>query len=151
MTTLRVNTPFGTRLFPTDLLFKNFFDQASAFETNVDRKINHPVDIIYTEGALIFEIAAVGLNKKDIELSIEDETTLKVSYTKPTIESNDSDTDAGEYIHKGIAKRSFEQKFRLEQYVDVKDAKLSNGLLTISLVREIPEERKPRQITLKSA
>ena len=52
---------------------------------------------------------------------------------------------------KGIAKRSFEQKFRLEQYVDVKDAKLSNGLLTISLVREIPEERKPRQITLKSA
>ena len=56
-----------------------------------------------------------------------------------------------QYIYKGIAKRSFEQKFRLEQYVDVKDAKLSNGLLTISLVREIPEERKPRQITLKSA
>ena len=56
-----------------------------------------------------------------------------------------------QYLYKGIAKRSFEQKFRLEQYVDVKDAKLSNGLLTISLVREIPEERKPRQISLKSA
>ena len=57
MTTLRVNTPFGTRLFPTDLLFKNFFDQASTFETNLDKKINHPVDIMYTEEALIFEIS----------------------------------------------------------------------------------------------
>ena len=56
-----------------------------------------------------------------------------------------------QYIYKGIAKRSFEQKFRLEQYVDVKEAKLSNGLLTISLLREVPEERKPRQIALKSA
>ena len=56
MTTLRINTPFGTTLFPTDLLFKNFFDHTSAFETNVDKKINHPVDIIYTEEALIFDL-----------------------------------------------------------------------------------------------
>ena len=63
----------------------------------------------------------------------------------------DIQDDNVQYIYKGIAKRSFEQKFRLEQYVDVKDAKLSNGLLTISLLREVPEERKPRQITLKSA
>ena len=64
---------------------------------------------------------------------------------------SDIQDDNVQYIYKGIAKRSFEQKFRLEQYVDVKDAKLSNGLLTISLLREVPEERKPRQITLKSA
>ena len=90
MTTLKVDTPFGTRLFPTDLLFKNFFDRASAFETSVDRKINHPVDIIHTEDALLFEIAAVGLAKKDIELEVEDGNCLKVSYTKPSIESNNS-------------------------------------------------------------
>ena len=59
--------------------------------------------------------------------------------------------DSIQYIYKGIAKRSFEQKFRLEQYVDVKEAKLSNGLLTVSLLREVPEERKPRQIALKTA
>ena len=107
MTTLRVNTPFGTRLFPTDLLFKNFFDRASAFESNLETKINHPVDIILKEEALVFEIAAVGLEKKDIELQVEDGNCLKVSYTKPNIESNNSDIDAGEYIHRGIAKRSF--------------------------------------------
>jgi HSP20 family molecular chaperone IbpA len=61
MTTMRIDTPFGTRLFPTDLLFKNFFEQASDFESTVDRKINYPVDIIHTEDALLFEIAAVGL------------------------------------------------------------------------------------------
>ena len=50
-----------------------------------------------------------------------------------------------------MQKRAFEQKFRLEQFVEVKDAKLSDGLLTISLKREIPEERKPKKIPLKVA
>merc|ERR1711991_1179765 len=76
-------------------------------------------------------LAVSGFNKKDISIEVHD--------------------DSVQYIYKGIAKRSFEQKFRLEQYVDVKEAKLSNGLLTVSLLREVPEERKPRQITLKTA
>ena len=149
MTTLRVNTPFGTRLFPTDLLFKNFFDQASAFETNVDRKINHPVDILFTENALKFEIAAVGLNKKDIDLSIEDETTLKVSYTKPTIEANDSELDAGTYIHKGIAKRSFDLGWKISPKFDLTKitAKMENGLLTIEV--PVTPESRPKTITIK--
>jgi len=149
MTTLRVNTPFGTRLFPTDLLFKNFFDQASAFETNVDRKINHPVDIILKEDALVFEIAAVGLNKGDIDLSTEDGNCLKVSYSKPNIESNDSDFDAGEYIHKGIAKRSFDLGWKISPKFDLTkiDAKMENGLLTISV--PVTPESKPKSIKIK--
>ena len=149
MTQIQVNTPFGTRLFPTDLLFKNFFDQASAFETNVDRKINHPVDIIYTEESLIFEIAAVGLNKEDIDLSTEDGTTLKVSYTKPTIESNDSDQDAGEYIHKGIAKRSFDLGWKISPKFDLTKitAKMENGLLAIEV--PVTPESRPKIITIK--
>ena len=86
------------------------------------------------------------INKKDISIDVHDGVL--------SIKGNggaDIQDDNVQYIYKGIAKRSFEQKFRLEQYVDVKDAKLSNGLLTISLLREVPEERKPRQITLKSA
>jgi len=107
MTQIQVNTPFGTRLFPTDLLFKNFFDRASAFQSNLEAKIHHPVDIILKEDGLVFEIAAVGLKKEDVDLQVEDGNCLKVSYSKPNIEANDSDIDAGEYIHKGIAKRSF--------------------------------------------
>ena len=149
MTTMRINTPFGTRLFPTDLLFKNFFEQASDFETTVDRKINHPVDIIHTEDALLFEIAAVGLSKKDIELQVEDGNCLKVSYTKPKIEANKSDIDAGEYIHRGIAKRSFDLGWKISPKFDLTKIKASmeNGLLKIEL--PVTPESKPKSITIK--
>ena len=148
MTTLRLS-PFGERLFPTDLLFKNFFDQASAFESSIDRKINHPVDIIYTEDALLFEIAAVGLEKKDIELQVEDGNCLKVSYTKPKIESNNSDIDAGEYIHRGIAKRSFDLGWKISPKFDLTKIKASmeNGLLKIEI--PVTPESKPKSITIK--
>ena len=148
MTTLRLS-PFGERLFPTDLLFKNFFDQASAFESSIDRKINHPVDIIYTEDALLFEIAAVGLEKKDIELQVEDGNCLKVSYTKPRIESNNSDVDAGEYIHKGIAKRSFDLGWKISPKFDLTKIKASmeNGLLKVEI--PVTPESKPKTITIK--
>ena len=87
-----------------------------------------------------------GFNKEDLTIDVHD-GVLSIKGNG----GSEVQDDKVQYLYKGIAKRSFEQKFRLEQYVDVKDAKLSNGLLTISLVREIPEERKPRQITLKSA
>ena len=149
MTTTLVNSPFGTRLFPTDLLFKNFFDQVSDFETSVDRKINHPVDIIHTEDALLFEIAAVGLAKKDIELNVEDGNCLKVSYTKPSIESNSSDIDVGEYIHKGIAKRSFNLGWKISPKFDLTKitASMENGLLKIEI--PVTPESRPKTITIK--
>ena len=149
MTTTLVNSPFGTRLFPTDLLFKNFFDQVSDFETSVDRKINHPVDIIHTEDALLFEIAAVGLAKKDIELNVEDGNCLKVSYTKPSIESNNSDIDAGEYIHRGIAKRSFDLGWKISPKFDLTKivASMENGLLKIEI--PVTPESRPKTITIK--
>tara|TARA_B110000977_G_C10959215_1_gene447846 strand:+ start:548 stop:991 length:444 start_codon:yes stop_codon:yes gene_type:complete len=147
MTTLRINTPFGTTLFPTDLLFKNFFDHTSAFETNVDKKINHPVDIIYTEEALVFEIAAVGLTKEDIDLSIEDGTTLKVSYTKPT--TLIEDVGNGEYVHKGIAKRSFDLGWKISPKFDLAKitAKMENGLLRLEV--PVSPDSKPKTITIK--
>ena len=149
MTTLRVNTPFGTRLFPTDLLFKNFFDRASAFESNLETKINHPVDIILKEEAMVFEIAAVGLEKKDIELQVEDGNCLKVSYTKPSIESNNSDLDVGEYIHKGIAKRSFNLGWKISPKFDLTKilATMVNGLLTIEV--PVTPESRPKTIKIK--
>ena len=149
MTTLRVNTPFGTRLFPTDLLFTNFFEQASDFETTVDRKINHPVDIKLTEDALLFEIAAVGLEKKDIDLQVEDGNCLKVSYTKPNIETNNSDIDAGQYIHKGIAKRSFNLGWKISPKFDLTkiSATMENGLLAIEV--PVTPESRPKTIKIK--
>ncbi|HYE26868.1 MAG TPA: Hsp20 family protein [Allosphingosinicella sp.] len=54
----------------------------------------------------------------------------------------------GQYIHRGIATRAFERRFGLADYVQVKGAELKDGMLSIELVREIPEEMKPRKIQI---
>src|SRR5690606_24739432 len=55
------------------------------------------------------------------------------------------------YLHRGIAARAFERRFQLADHITVSAAALENGLLTVALVREIPEEMKPRQIQITSA
>jgi len=55
------------------------------------------------------------------------------------------------YLHKGIAGRSFKRSFYLDQYVYVKDSQLANGVLTINFVKEVPEALKPRKIEIGSS
>src|SRR5204863_1469742 len=56
-----------------------------------------------------------------------------------------------QYLYRGIAGRNFERRFQLADHVKVVGAKLANGLLTIELQREIPEEKKPRAIPVEAA
>lgn len=61
-------------------------------------------------------------------------------------------SDAGrEYLYRGIAARDFERRFQLADHVKVVGARLANGLLTIELKREIPEEKKARAIRIESS
>jgi len=55
-----------------------------------------------------------------------------------------------QYLYRGIAGRNFERRFQLADHVKVVGAKLANGLLTIELQREIPEEKKPRAIAIEA-
>ncbi|MGQ3301638.1 Hsp20 family protein [Reyranella sp.] len=59
--------------------------------------------------------------------------------------------DKREYLHRGIASRDFERTFQLADHVRVVDARLANGLLTVDLRREVPEEKKPRVIAIEKA
>jgi molecular chaperone IbpA len=54
----------------------------------------------------------------------------------------------GQYLHQGLSMRAFERRFNLADYVQVKGATLENGLLSVELVREIPEAMKPRTIQI---
>ena len=58
--------------------------------------------------------------------------------------------DDKQYLYRGIAGRNFERRFQLADHVKVIGAKLANGLLTIELQREIPEEKKPRAIPVQA-
>lgn len=126
--------------------FDNLFNELETISTQKQNSFPAHDILRISEDEYEITLALSGFNKDDLSIDVHDGVL--------TIKGNgrsEVHDDKIQYLYKGIAKRSFEQKFRLEQYVDVKDAKLSNGLLTISLLREIPEERKPRQITLKSA
>ena len=88
-------------------------------------------------------LAVAGFEEKELTIEINN-GVLQVSGTRKARES------AGNYLYQGIAKRSFERKFNLADHVKVTEANLENGLLTIDLVREIPEELKARKITIKA-
>ena len=90
------------------------------------------------------EMALAGFDKKDISVEVA-EGVLTIKSIK------DKDTGATDEftLYKGISKRNFTRKFTLADDIIVNDAKLENGMLTISLERIVPEEKKPRQITVK--
>ncbi|MCF8473789.1 MAG: Hsp20 family protein [Emcibacter sp.] len=91
-------------------------------------------------------IALAGFSEDDLDVTIN-EGVLIVS----TINNSDKDEDESRYLHRGIAKRSFERRFRLAETIRVIGADLKNGLLTIDLQREVPEHLKPRKIDINGA
>ena len=135
--------------FPTDLLFRNFFETDTAFRSFVDTKPNYPVDIRQSSEALRIDIAVVGLDKDDIKIETLDGNTLRVSYEKPSIEANDSNKEAYDYIHRGIARRGFNMGWKIAAKYNLRNIKASmdKGLLSIEI--PIHEEEKPKVINIK--
>ncbi len=86
-------------------------------------------------------MAVAGFTSDEIELTQEGNTLL-VSSAKQQADGQ------REYLHRGISDRSFKQSFSLADHVKVEGASLENGLLAITLVREVPEQLKPRRISI---
>ncbi|WP_428242558.1 Hsp20 family protein [Gynuella sp.] len=99
-----------------------------------------------------YDIEVVDDNRYAITIAVagfeEDELNIQVEKNLLTVSARKADKEQKKYLYRGIANRSFERKFNLADYVEVVDAKLTNGLLKINLVREIPEAMKPRTITI---
>lgn len=89
-------------------------------------------------------IAAAGMQEEDLELQVE-KGVLTVVGSK-----RDREADNVTYLHQGIARREFRLAFRLADNIEVKSADLSHGLLNIDLVRNVPEEAKPKRIPLNA-
>ena len=106
-----------------------------------------PYNIARTgENAYRISVAVAGFT--DADLSIEaKENTLTIHGEKQT---NDEE-QTGEVLYRGIAARTFERNYQLADHVEVKGARLENGLLHVDLVREIPEAMKPRAIPIASS
>jgi len=93
----------------------------------------------------VYEItlAVAGFKKADIDIELED-GNLKITGKSEVLDSDDR-----EFLHKGIAERNFVRSFKLAEYVEVQSAKLEDGILRISLVKNIPDAMKPQKISIK--
>jgi molecular chaperone IbpA len=81
-----------------------------------------------------------------------DQLTIETRENVLTITGKKDDSDANRtFLHRGLAERSFERRFQLADHVRVTEAELANGLLSVSLKVEIPEAKKARQISIKTA
>ena len=102
-----------------------------------------------------YNIESLGENRYGITIAVagfeESELDIQVERDVLTVRGRKSDDDKErKYLYRSIAARAFERKFNLAEHVEVVDAELRNGLLNISLVKEIPEADKPRVINIKS-
>jgi molecular chaperone IbpA len=138
LTTLDL-TPFYRNSIGIDRLFDRIVNQIdSAASTNYP-----PYDIVRT-GDETYEIrvAVAGFVQADIDVEFNN-GTLIVKGEKATEEGAEV-----EYLHHGISGRSFIRTFSVAEYVEVKDAVLADGILTVKLERLVPESQKPKKIAV---
>ncbi|RDD61140.1 Hsp20 family protein [Ferruginivarius sediminum] len=89
-------------------------------------------------------MAVAGFGENELDITTQG-TTLIVSG-----KAHEDGADV-KYLHRGIARRAFERRFELAEHIEVRGARLDNGLLHIELRREVPEAMKPRTIAIKPA
>ena len=132
--------PFG-RIKPFGIGFDEMFKRLDKIHSQPQGNYP-PYNIVkLDEESFVIEIAAAGFSKKDFKIDLK-EQSLKISAEK-------GEEVSKEYLHQGIAGRSFERVFALAEHVKVKDATYSDGILAIKLLKEIPEAEKPIEIKVK--
>jgi HSP20 family protein len=124
MGTLR---PF--ELDPFDLLWRDLFNNHTNFSA-ITQKVSHPVDIYETESGISFEVAAVGLDSKDIDISIDGDL-LRIKYEKP----HTPQSSISNQIYSGIKKSGFDLSWKISSKFDLSklNASLDRGLLILDI------------------
>lgn len=123
--------------------FDRHFELLQELQKSAKAATYPPYNIREVEEGVKYEIemAVAGFSKTDINISLTDGTLL--------IEGGSKTAKDDSYVHKGIAARTFKQSFILADYVEVVGASLENGILTLSLERKVPEDKKPKVIKIK--
>jgi molecular chaperone IbpA len=98
------------------------------------------------EDAYRITMAVAGFGEDDLSIEVK-ENQLRVTGRL----DKDEDQPERQFLHRGIAERAFERRFTLAEHIKVRDAMLENGLLHVDLIREVPEEAKPRHIPIVGA
>jgi molecular chaperone IbpA len=134
-------TPYRRSTIGFDSLFE-FLENASREQAD-----NYPPYDIekLSDDRYRITLAVAGFSASDIDITAR-QNLLTVTGRKAENRSRD-----GNFVHMGIATRAFERRFELADFVRVENADMQDGLLSIELVREIPDAMKPRKIAINGA
>lgn len=122
---------------------QRLLNTATEWDTNAQTYPPYNIEQV-NEDKYRITIAVAGFSDADLEVT-SNENTLIVSGKLP-----DTPNTEKTYLHHGIAGRAFERRFEVADHIKVSGADLTNGLLSIELVREVPEEKKPRKISISN-
>lgn len=130
-------------LFQSTIGFDRF---QRVFDENLERSSSVPSYPPYNieavnKKAYRITMAVAGFSQGDLDVTVEAD---RLTVSGKIINDNDDD----QYLHRGIATRAFERSFDLADHLKVIGGNLANGILTIDLEREVPEELKPRKIEI---
>ena len=136
-------TQFAMDLF-NDPFFIGFNRELGRLNTahKVNSQSYPPYDLLkLDEDTYKLSVAVAGFSKENINVSVDNGTLI--------IKGEIVEVTDAEVVHKGIAGRKFTRTFALGEYMEVSSADLKDGMLTVSIVRIVPEEKKPKVIKIK--
>ena len=131
---------------PFSIGYDKMFDRFDQFNASRSVAAGYPpYNIKKTEkNSYVLELAIAGFSKPDIDIELNDGCLTISGSTKP-------EESKAEFLHKGIADRSFTRKFELADSVEIKSADLINGMLKISLEYIVADNKKPKKIEINDS
>ena len=137
---------FALDLFkdPFFIGFNRELDRLSNIHREAVRQSFPPYDLVkLDEDTYRISLAVAGFNSSEVEVSVDNGSLI--------IKGEKTDEASTEVLHKGIATRKFTRTFALGEYMEVDRAEMADGILSVFVERNIPEEKKPKKIAIKSA
>jgi molecular chaperone IbpA len=127
--------------------FDNILDELMRVNAQQVNTNYPPYNIVkHSEDAFAIELAVAGFREGDVNITLE-KNVLTITGAQTLTDLAELETEV-EYLHRGISARNFTRTFTLADYVEVIGAKAENGILTIELERQVPEEQKPKAIQI---
>lgn len=132
-------------LFRSTIGFDNLSRMLDAAQRLDEAAVAYPPYNIEKLGEDDYRItmAVAGFSDADLDITVHDHTLIIAGHAR-------KDDGSVQYLHRGIAGRSFERRFELADFIRVEGARLADGLLHVALKREVPEAMKPRSIKIDS-
>ena len=124
--------------------FDTIFDELNRVATNQSNTNYPPYNVVkHDENKFAVEVAVAGFREGDINITV-DKNVLTIAGEQ----AQNLDEVSKEYLHRGISARSFARTFTLADHVEVVNAEVANGILTVTLERKVPEELQPKKIAI---